>query len=79
MQLLQRDIRMKPVRVLVADDDAVFRSLVCSNLDGHADSVSEAEDGQRAWELLVGETFELAGPRRTEWVRSGLLSGRRAA
>ncbi len=60
MQLLQRDIRMKPVRVLVADDDAVFRSLVCSNLDGHADSVSEAEDGQRAWELLVGETFELA-------------------
>ena len=60
MQSLQGDERLKPVRVLVADDDAVFRALVCSNLDGRADIVCEAEDGQRAWELLLGDTFELA-------------------
>ena len=46
-------MRLKPVRVLVADDDAVFRSLVASNLAGRTDVVREAEDGQRAWELLL--------------------------
>ena len=60
MQVLQGGVRLKPVRVLVADDDAVFRSLVASNLAGRTDVVREAEDGQRAWELLLGETFELA-------------------
>lgn len=60
MQVLRREVRVKPIRVLVADDDAVFRSLVCSNLEGRADAVCEAEDGQRAWELLLSESFELA-------------------
>lgn len=60
MQVLQGGLSLKPVRVLVADDDAVLRSLVCANLAGRVDSVTEAGDGQQAWEMLLGGSFELA-------------------
>ena len=52
---------MKPhVRVLIADDDPVLRSLVIANLQGRADEVTEAADGLLAWDLLLSRQFELA-------------------
>lgn len=60
MQVLQGGMRLKPVRVLVADDDAVLRSLVRTKLEGRVDAVAEAEDGQQAWDILLGGSFELA-------------------
>jgi signal transduction histidine kinase len=60
MQVLDGGPLLKAVRVLVADDDAVFRALVRSNLEARVDDLREADDGQQAWDLLLGETFELA-------------------
>lgn len=60
VQVLQGGLRVKPIRVLVADDDAVLRSLLRSNLEERVNDVREAEDGQQAWDLLLSETFQLA-------------------
>ncbi len=60
MQVLQCGLRLKAVRVLVADDDPVLRSLVRANLEGRVDGIVEAGDGQEAWDLLLGDSFELA-------------------
>lgn len=49
-----------PLRVLVADDDPIQRSLIAArlaNLDGTA---VEAEDGCVAWTLLMSQEFDLA-------------------
>lgn len=51
---------LRPVRILVADDDPLMRSLVRANLEGRAGEISEASDGQEAWDLLLSERFELA-------------------
>jgi two-component system, sensor histidine kinase and response regulator len=60
MQVLEGGLSRKPVRVLIADDDAALRSLVNAKLSGRVASVTEAADGQEAWDLLLGRTFELA-------------------
>jgi two-component system, sensor histidine kinase and response regulator len=49
-----------PLRILVADDDAVLRSLMRARLvrfNGHA---VEAEDGLAAWTLLCSQSFDMA-------------------
>ena len=51
---------LKPVRVLVADDDPVMRALVRANLEDRVADVVEAGDGQEAWTLLLSQSFELA-------------------
>ena len=50
----------KPIRVLIADDDPVLRSLVAANLAPRVDTVTEAGDGCQAWDLLLNRRFELA-------------------
>ena len=40
------------MNVLVVDDDAVVRTVVCALLEKHGHSVIEAEDGQEAWDLF---------------------------
>lgn len=59
MQVLQFGGSLKPVRVLVADDDPVLRSLVRANLEGRVDEIVEAGDGQEAWELILTQPFGL--------------------
>jgi CheY-like chemotaxis protein len=49
----------KPLRVLVADDDPIVRSLIRSKI-GVAGDVVEAADGLEAWQLISKEVFELA-------------------
>lgn len=51
---------MKTFRVLVADDDAVVRAMICDHLQARATSITEAQDGAQAWDLLLNQTFELA-------------------
>lgn len=60
MESLKIGNALRPVRILVADDDPLMRSLVRANLEGRAGEISEASDGQEAWDLLLGERFELA-------------------
>jgi CheY-like chemotaxis protein len=48
------------VRILIADDDPLIRSLVAANLAGRAVTVTEAADGQEAWSLLLETTFDIA-------------------
>lgn len=60
MQVLRGGMDYRPVRVLIADDDALLRGLVRANIEDRVDVVREAVDGQQAWELLLSETFELA-------------------
>ena len=60
MSMIEQDAAKKPVRVLIADDDPVLRSLVAANLARRVDSVTEAVDGYQAWDLLLNRTFELA-------------------
>ena len=60
MQVLQGGMTGKPVHVLVADDDPVMRALVRANLEGRVDTLSEAADGQQAWDMLLGANFDLA-------------------
>lgn len=46
--------------VLIVDDDAITRTLVAekiANLDVHT---AEAEDGEKAWELLKTQSYDLA-------------------
>ncbi len=49
----------KPLRVLVADDDPIVRSLIRSKI-GVAGDVVEAADGLEAWQLISKEVFQLA-------------------
>jgi two-component system sensor histidine kinase/response regulator len=60
MQVLQGGSIVKPVRVLVADDDPVMRSLLRANLEDFVADVVEASDGEEAWALLSKQVFELA-------------------
>lgn len=50
----------KALKVLVADDDAIQRSLVKSRLAKLNAKTVEAEDGNIAWQLLVAGHFDLA-------------------
>ena len=48
------------LRVLVADDDPIQRSLVGTRLAALNGTMVEAEDGLVAWELLTSQTFDMA-------------------
>ncbi len=55
-----KDVTRDPLRVLVADDDPILRSLMRARLvrfNGHA---VDAEDGLAAWTLLCSQTFDIA-------------------
>ncbi len=60
MQVLEGGLGKEPIRVLIADDDPVMRSLVGANLTERVGAVTEAADGQEAWTLLLERTFDLA-------------------
>ncbi len=60
MQVLEGGLAKEPIRVLIADDDPVMRSLVGANLTERIGHVTEAADGQEAWTLLLERTFDLA-------------------
>lgn len=47
------------MRILVAEDDEVFRSLVTTVLSEAGYEVAAAPDGMRAWERLDGEGADL--------------------
>lgn len=49
-----------PLRVLVADDDPVFRELVCARLGGLACECEQAEDGIVAWHAIMSNSFDMA-------------------
>lgn len=46
-------------RVLIADDDPIFRSLACSRLHRIAGDIVEAEDGTQAWAHIRDRDFQL--------------------
>lgn len=48
------------LRILVVDDDPIFRSLAVSKLIRLAHEVIEAQDGATAWSKLAHEKFHLA-------------------
>ncbi len=48
------------MRILVVDDDPIFRSIALSKLIRLAHEVVEVEDGAAAWSKLAHETFHLA-------------------
>ena len=48
------------LRILVVDDDPIFRSLAVSRLVKLAQEVVEAGDGAAAWSMLAREPFQLA-------------------
>jgi CheY-like chemotaxis protein len=50
----------EPLRIIVVDDDPIFRSLVVNKITRLAHEVVEAEDGAQAWVRLARETFHLA-------------------
>ena len=60
MQVLDGGRSRQPVRVLIADDDPVMRSLAGANLSDRGSVVTEAVDGHEAWALLLERTFDLA-------------------
>lgn len=60
MQVFHEASADRALRVLVADDDPVMRTLVRANLEGRFEDVTEAADGQIAWDLLLTSTFDLA-------------------
>ncbi len=67
-----------PTRVLVVDDDAVIRQLVCVNLELEGFEVFTAEDGMDALEK-VGEvdpaviTLDIMMPRMDGWETAARL------
>ncbi len=48
------------MRVIVVDDDPIFRSLVAAKLQKLSHHVVEAEDGGVAWSLIAQDDFQLA-------------------
>jgi CheY-like chemotaxis protein len=60
MALVANALSLARVRVLVADDDPIIRSLIHAQLASRVDDVVEAPDGLSAWNLLLSESFSLA-------------------
>jgi CheY-like chemotaxis protein len=52
--------KSQPLRILVAEDNAVNQKLVLRLLEKHGHSVTLAVDGLRAVEAIEGQTFDLA-------------------
>lgn len=50
---------LKPLRILVADDDADLREIVAAQLSADSHIVSTAADGVEAFDLFVQGTFDL--------------------
>lgn len=49
-----------PLRILVADDDPILRSLMRARLVRFNGEAVDAEDGLAAWTLLCAQTFDIA-------------------
>lgn len=49
-----------PIRILVVDDDPIFRSLIVSRARSLYAEVLEADDGNAAWRLTADQAFDLA-------------------
>jgi DNA-binding response OmpR family regulator len=47
-------------KVLVADDDPMFREMICMSLAEIGYEVIAAEDGQAAWEMLEAQGADMA-------------------
>lgn len=54
------DKAARTLRVLVADDDPIQRSLIAARLSQFHGEAVEAEDGAEAWRLLIVQEFDLA-------------------
>jgi len=46
----------KNIRIMIAEDDPISRTVLMENLSGWGYNVTPAEDGAEAWEILTGET-----------------------
>lgn len=55
-----KDATRDPLRVLVADDDPILRSLMRARLVRFNGQAVDAEDGLAAWTLLCSQTFDIA-------------------
>jgi two-component system, sensor histidine kinase len=53
-------IARDPIRILVADDDSIQRSMMSARLARFNGQTVEAEDGVAAWKLLCSQTFDIA-------------------
>ena len=53
-------VAIKPCRVLVVDDDPIFRQLCVTRLRSGGHTVDEAEDGLVGWNLLKTGIYDLA-------------------
>ena len=60
MTAIQQASHVLPMRVIVADDDPIFRSLVRAQLGTRADEIVEAADGLEAWSHILSLNFQLA-------------------
>src|SRR5450755_3953225 len=59
MPELRRDLRIRPARLLVVDDNKVNRLLLTRSLELQGHSVASAENGRVALEMLQHESFDL--------------------
>lgn len=50
---------MDGFRVLIVDDDPIFRSLAAAKLVRYATQISEADDGTAGWAVLARDHFDL--------------------
>jgi CheY-like chemotaxis protein len=71
-------LRMAGERVLVVDDDAVIRQLICVNLELEGFEVHTAEDGQDALDKIrevdpVVVTLDIMMPRLDGWETAARL------
>ena len=57
--MVQRIISKTAAHILVADDDRVVRLLCRAALEAEGFTVEEAEDGQKALDLIIDKDFDL--------------------
>src|SRR5262249_1197615 len=55
----------RPMKVLVAEDDAVLQRLLKNNLEKWGHEVASAKDGEAAWEIFLAEDYRLI---ITDWM-----------
>src|SRR5262245_18973837 len=60
MSAIHKDAIRDPLRILVADDDPILRSLMRARLVRFNGQAVDAEDGLTAWRLLCSQTFDMA-------------------
>jgi diguanylate cyclase (GGDEF)-like protein len=58
------------MKILIVEDELIFRRMVKKNLlEAGYDDITEADDGQTAWELFQHEPFQFV---ITDWMMSGI-------